>query len=161
MKALHRWAARTLAVSAVALPLRVAAQSIPPSAGPAQAPRIPVTVAMVQALPEESAGYVILWQPGRARADIILVRADADEQTLSDAVRATLMAQRQAGETRTTGRMLRMRSSSHGRAPVLPWAARVLSDLRGAAPRKVEGVGEVKAVEIWLPRPQPGRRPDE
>lgn len=45
---------------------------------------------------------------------------------------------------------------------VLPWAARVLDDLREAPPRHVPGVGRVKAVQIWL-APMPahavGRRP--
>lgn len=118
-------------------------------------PRVPVMIALSEALPQEGAGYTIYRNPGQAQRDVILLRADADERVLSEAVRALLAARRYDGDRAVATSMLRARRplAVREQAPAaLPWAARVLRDLRAANPRSIEGVGTVKAVEIWVPR---------
>lgn len=91
---------------------------------------------------------------GKAPRDVILLSPGADAAILTRAVEALLAARRQTGGHANTDAMLRVRprSGATRRPPAnLPWAARVVEDVRAAAPREVPGIGKVRAVQIWLP----------
>lgn len=131
--------------------------------------RVPVTIVIADHLARPDAPFLIQRRPNRAAQDAIVLRSDATSGQLSDAIRA-LMAIRQAGadSARVAGTM-RIRPNAagsvvtpRGRSPrrshedrisgnPLPWAERVLRDLRRADKREVAGIGVVQAVEIWLP----------
>ena len=115
--------------------------------------RVPVTLALVEQLPQGGdAPFVILRRADQEPRDVILLRSDADSDRLSEAVQALLIARQQGGDTADTDRVLRIRRQQGRRVRPLPWAARVLQDLRAAPRRAVGGVGTVPAVVIWLPR---------
>jgi hypothetical protein len=143
----------------------IAALTLFPASAAAQArqtpgapTRVPVTIAIVERLPVPDAPFVVLRRPSAAQRDVILLPSDADASLLSEAVRMLLVARQAGGDTPASAATLRVRPQRGRttRRPVLPWAQRVLSDLRRADARPVEGVGAVPAVEIWLPR-QSGR----
>lgn len=134
---------------------------LPPATAPAAvraSSRVPVTVALVEHLPAADGPYAILRRPDVAPNDVILLpRSAANPRLLSDAVQALLLARRQGGDVPSAhGRMrVRLGQDAEGRErAVLPWAPRVIQDLRRAAPVDVAGVGTVPAVQIWLPRQQ-------
>lgn len=131
------------------------AHSQPPERQPPRTPtRVPVTVALVDRLPAPDAPFVILRRTNATPADVILLPRDADASVLTDAVRALLLARRNAGgDVAAAPAVLRarFRSSGGNGRPLLPWAPRVLNDLRRANVRELAGVGPVKAVQIWLP----------
>jgi hypothetical protein len=145
---------RILAVLATAL-------TIFPAPGAAQAPRapgaptrVPVTIAVVERLPVPDAPFVVLRRTNVTPRDVILLPAGADAALLSEAVQMLLIARQAGGDTAAAAATLRVRPQrgrTASQRPVLPWAQRVLADLRRAAARPVEGVGQVPAVEIWLP----------
>jgi hypothetical protein len=115
--------------------------------------RVPVTVATVERLPVPGAPFVVVRRASAAPRDVILLPAGADARLLSEAVQTLLVARQAGGDTASAAATLRVRPQ-RGRSserPVLPWAQRVLNDLRRAAARPVDGVGTVPAVEIWLP----------
>jgi hypothetical protein len=147
----RRLFSQALALLVLAVP--VAAQ---PARAPARTPsRVPVTVAVVERLPYPEAPFIILRQSG---SDYVLLPLEADAALLTDAVNALLLARRQGGDQPTANAILRVRAPEGGRARrPLPWAARVLADLRRAPLLSVPGVGEVPAVQIWLPRQNPHR----
>lgn len=152
MKTLLRWSATltVLALSGIGEPLL--AQTALGVSG--RSPRVPVTVAIVEEFVLADAPFVIHRSPGRAQQDVILLRADADEHTFSEAIRALLLSRRHGGDAPTTQSLLRTQRppNGYGTLATLPWASRVLTDLRVANPTHLEGIGTVKAVEIWLPR---------
>ncbi|HEU4455861.1 MAG TPA: hypothetical protein VFR81_22540 [Longimicrobium sp.] len=121
--------------------------------------RVPVTVVLVERLPVPGAPFLVLRRVDAAPRDVILLPAGADARLLSEAVQTLLVARQAGGDTAAATATMRVRPQ-RGRTsqrPVLPWAQRVLNDLRRAEARAVEGVGSVPAVEIWLP-PQSRRR---
>jgi len=121
--------------------------------------RVPVTVALVDVLPAGSGPFAILRRVDATDGDVILLPADADAATLSNAVRTLVLVRRNDGDTSNRSATIRMRptTGSSDRRPVeLPWAGRVLADVRTASPRSVPGVGTARTVRIWLP-PQRGR----
>lgn len=80
----------------------------------------------------------------RAIMDLAVIRAES-----GDTVRK--------GVTPSATMRVRPSQDTPPHAPrELPWAQRVLDDLRGARRRDIPGVGTFPAVEIWLP-PQRGR----
>ena len=141
--------------------LMVAALTVLPTLGATQAPkapgaptRVPVTVAMVERLPVPDAPFVVLRRTHVSPRDVILLPTGADARLLSEAVQMLLVARQAGGDTAAAAATLRVRPQrgrTASQRPVLPWAQRVLADLRRAAARPVEGVGTVPAVEIWLP----------
>jgi hypothetical protein len=96
--------------------------------------------------------------------DVILFRADADSATLSAAVHDLLAIRRVQGDTTRSGTGA-MRVRQPGRAAprtvrMLPWARRVMDDLRRADRQVIAGVGTVPSVQIWLP-PQRRSNPQQ
>jgi hypothetical protein len=149
---------RILGALTAALTLLTASAAAQATQAPGAPTRVPVTIAIVERLPVPDAPFVVLRRPSVAQRDVILLPAAADAKLLSEAVRMLLVARQAGGDTPVSAATLRVRQQ-RGRTtsrPVLPWAQRVLSDLRRADARPVEGVGAVPAVEIWLPR-QSGR----
>jgi hypothetical protein len=129
--------------------------------GPTRPTRVSVTLAVVDSARTGDAPYRLLRRVDISPHDVILLRAGADAVVLSEAVGNLLLIRAQTGDTATVSGAVRVRNGAEGpnrQRRVLPWAGRVLSDLRQARPREVEGVGMVPTVEIWLP-PQRGRRP--
>ncbi len=115
--------------------------------------RVPVTIALVERLPQPDAPFVILRNAETAPHDVILLPADADARQLSIAVQALLTARAVGGDTAATTATLRVRprgrpSNTHRQ---FPWVVRVLADLRRTTLRSVPGVGIARAVVIWLP----------
>jgi hypothetical protein len=136
--------------------LTAAALTLTPSPGAAQVSRpsrVPATIVIVERLPVVGASFLVLRRASAAPRDVILLPAGADARMLSEAVQTLLVARQAGGDTTTASATLRVRPQ-RGRTsqrPVLPWAQRVLNDLRRAEARPVEGVGSAPAVEIWLP----------
>lgn len=116
--------------------------------------RVPVTIALVEQLPVQGAPFVVERRPDAAQRDVILLPAGADAALLTEAVQMLLVARQAGGDTPTTAATMRVRPQRARITPrpIFPWAHRVLSDLRRADARPVDGVGTVRAVEIWLPR---------
>lgn len=129
--------------------------------GGSRRPRVPVTLALVDTLAGE-APFRILRRANVAPYDVILLRAGADSAVLSAAVQDLLSIRQLQGDTASTGagalRVRRPNRAPGQRVRMLPWARRVIDDLRSADRQTVAGVGSVPAVQIWLP-PQRGRRP--
>lgn len=127
--------------------------------------RVPVTVALVDSLPMDDPGYRILRRAGGTPRDVILLRSAADGAIFSEAVRSLAVIRAVTGDTADASAFVRAHPSAGepARTRVLPWAERVLNDLRSANPRVVPGVGRVRAVEFWLPaqssRPRPPYTP--
>jgi hypothetical protein len=94
---------------------------------------------------------------GEADHDVILLPADANVEQLSLAVQALLTARSAAGDTTERPATIRVRPRSEEPAAhrQFPWIGRVHGDLRRAAHRPVRGVGNVRAVVIWLPPQRP------
>lgn len=127
--------------------------SLSASAQQGRPTRVPVLVATVDSLPNTTTPFLIVRRTEGEPRDVILLRAGASADQLSDAVHALLLVRRETGDVPSTGGTLRVRPGARrGARPALPWAPRVLADLRRAEPREVPGVGLVPAVEIWLPR---------
>jgi hypothetical protein len=150
---------RILGALIAALPLFPASSAGQSIEAPGTPTRVPVTVAIVERLPVTGAPFLVLRRASAAPRDVILLPAGADARLLSEAVQTLLIARQAGGDTATATATLRVRPQRGRTAqrPVLPWAQRVLTDLRRAAARPLDGVGTVPAVEIWLPR-QFGRR---
>jgi hypothetical protein len=143
-----------LAAAALLFALPLAAQ---------QARRVPVTVVLVERLPQTDAPFVIQRRPDLTPRDVILLRSDATADQLSDAVRSLLTIRQAGGDSASARANMRMRphlsaGTRSGRRVTprraLPWVQRVLADVQKAALRDVPGVGRVRAVEIWLPAQQ-------
>jgi len=116
--------------------------------------RVPVTVALVDDLTPSGVPFVIQRRPDLAPHDVILLRADATADQLSDAVRSLLVVRQAGGDTALSPATLRMRPRGpqpRGERRALPWVPRVFADLRRAEHRDIAGIGRVRAVEIWLP----------
>jgi hypothetical protein len=122
-------------------------------------PRVPVVVAMLDSGLASPSGYRI--QRRHGTGDVIVLASNADAAIFSDAVRRLVLVRRATGDSASTTADVRVRGTSApaiGGAP-LPWADRVLSDLRAAERRQVPGLGRIRTVRIWLPaqrRPRAG-----
>lgn len=121
---------------------------------PRRPTRVPVTLALVDSVPQGNPPFRILRRADVEPHDVILLRADADSVTLSAAVADLLLIRAQQGDTTRAEAMVRVRRrDAEPDRPVrmLPWGRRVMDDLRRAAPKELAGVGTVPAVQIWLP----------
>jgi hypothetical protein len=107
---------------------------------------------MVERSAVGDAGFRILRRADTPPHDIILLAPGADASALSEAL-AQLQTMRQVqGDTAAATGAMRVSRPGKGRGPrMLPWAPRVLQDLRRAAARPVAGVGTVPSVQVWLP----------
>ena len=120
-----------------------------------RAQRVPVTVVLVDRLPQSGSPFLVQRRPDLRPNDVILLPSDATAAALSDAVRTLLTARQVSGDSPTARVTMRMRPHRQGArvaAREFPWVHRVLADLRHSGRRDVAGVGKVRAVEIWLPR---------
>ena len=115
--------------------------------------RIAVTVAVVDALPAAQHPFALLRRTAAEGGDVILLPAGADADQLSDAVRALLAVRSRQGDEAAERGILRV-TAPGSRRPALPWAARVLGDLRRTPPQALAGVGTARSVVIWLPPQQ-------
>jgi hypothetical protein len=116
-------------------------------------PRVPVVVVMLDSALAASPGYRIVRRHGGGPDDVIELAPTADAATFSDAVRRLMLVRRTTGDTASTGGEVRVRGGATpaGGGAALPWADRVLGDLRAADRRQVAGLGRVRTVRIWLP----------
>jgi hypothetical protein len=115
--------------------------------------RVPVTIVLMERLAQADAPFVIERRPNLAPRDVIVMRADATADQLSDAVRSLLTIRQASGDTAATQATMRMRrqSAAAQNRRAFPWVRRVLADLRQAPEKHVPGIGRARAVEIWLP----------
>ncbi len=142
--------ARILVATLAALPPSVLHAQRTPGRAPT---RVPLTVVLGPEWPRAGAAYEIQRHVTGNDLDVVLLMENATPEQLSDAVRGVLTARQGGGDTAQQEGRFRIRP--HGRSAAvrapLPWANRVLTDLRAAHPRVVPGVGRVRAVRIWLP----------
>ena len=116
--------------------------------------RVPVTVALIDELPAAQAPFALLRRTAAEGGDVIVIPSDADANLLSEAVRALLTVRRHQGDHAAQGGMMRVTGRT-SRPPALPWASRVLGDVRRTSPAPVPGVGTARSVVIWLPPQRP------
>ena len=127
-----------------------------------QPTRVPVTVVLVEGASADKP-FTILRRADLAPRDVILLRADdADGKQLSAAVSDLLTMRELLGDTASADATGQLRLPSEGLSPdqarkALPWAQRVVNDVRKAEPQFIAGVGLVPAVEIWLPAKGKGK----
>jgi hypothetical protein len=123
--------------------------------------RIPVTIALVERMPDEISPAVILRRPGATPHDVILLRSStASGKHLSDAIVQLLTIRVLSGDTALANATMRVKPREGAQGQIrreYPWVQRVFNDLRKAEPQSLTGVGTVRSVQIWLP-PQRGRR---
>jgi hypothetical protein len=120
--------------------------------------RVPVTVVLDST--ETVARFGILRHVDQRPLDVIVLYGSVDATTLSDAVHSLLIVRAAQGDTARRDGMVRIRGIDPAQvrpSPHYPWAERVVNDLRRAPIQGVTGVGNFRAVEIWLP-PQGVRR---
>ena len=135
--------------------LALAAAGLLPRLAPAQATRppaanglAPVTVALVDTM---QAVYAFVRRPGHGDERMILVCARVDARTLTAALSDYAAVRTQLGEGPwAPGREVRLPPPP---ARPYPWAADVVARLHAAEPVAVDGIGSVRAVELWLPAP--------
>lgn len=122
-------------------------------------PRVPAWVAISPEMEGSTSPFRLARFAGRAPQDVILLAPVADGATLTQAVEALLAARRAAGDEAASDALLRVPQGGQG-VRELPWATRVLNDVRATTPREIPGIGRVRAVRIWLPaqRPRNGGR---
>jgi hypothetical protein len=137
--------------------LLAAATAFTPAVLPAQvtrsgAPtRVPLTIALVSALPSPGAAYEIQRRTTGSDRDVVLLLETATPEQLSDAVRGVLAARLAGGDTATQPGLFRAKPRHGAPRVAFPWANRVLTDLRAAHIRDLPGAGRMRAVRIWLP----------
>lgn len=112
--------------------------------------RVPALVAISPELQDAATPFRLARFGGNSPRDVILLAPDADASVLTQAVEALMVVRRQSGDATSTSAAFRVQQAPRPRAP-LPWAARVLEDVRNAAPREIPGVGRLRARQIWLP----------
>lgn len=116
--------------------------------------RVPVTLVLVDRLPVGDAPFLVRRRTDVSPRDVILLRTDASQAQVSEAIRTLLVARQVSGDTATHPAILRVRPHGAGHAAAhreFPWVPRVLADLRRAELTDVPGIGRVRAVQIWLP----------
>lgn len=141
---------------ALSIVISAAIASVSPAQNraPQRAGRVPVTIVLTDRTPPGSR-FAVERIPTAARRDVIALKPNATAGELAEAVNALLTARQVEGDVPAARRTLRVRptrAKNAGAPRVYPWAARVLADLQRAAPTNIEGIGEVRAVQIWLPR---------
>ncbi len=152
-----------LLLAILAVPLSIAPLAAQQNSSPAVPTRVAVTFALIDELPYGGGSSAIVRRAEGAFADdsrhdvIVLVSRGASARELSSAVMDLLAIRGQHGDTGSTNAVMRVRPRTGSRTEtrrVLPWAQRVVNDVRRAEPRLIEGLGEVRAADIWLPPQQ-------
>lgn len=129
-----------------------------PARAQARSPRLQVTVALVDRLPQTVASdpaLVVRGQAGREREIILLPAASADAESLASAVFTLLLARQLERDHPRAGGLLRVRSRTFPAAwarSEIPRAARVIERLRGAPLDEFPGIGTARALDLYLPR---------
>lgn len=116
--------------------------------------RVPVLVAITNTPNLSQQPFMVLRRAGGAAGDVIVLReGTASAAQLSQAVYMLLASRRTEGDTAQTVKAFggEVRTAEGQPARELPWAQRVIDDVRNAQPRAVPGVGRARAVQIWLP----------
>lgn len=114
-------------------------------------PRMAVQVALTHEADFGDESFLILRRAAHLGGDVILLRPDrADPATLTRAVRGYMFERRGRPQGARAPAMIRVRQPAP--AKPYPWVDRVLADLRMAEPEPIAGIGEARAVMIWLPR---------
>lgn len=118
--------------------------------------RVPVTIIVSDRVPSDSR-FVVQRVPAAARRDRIVLRPDATGEDLMVAINTLLSARQIEGDAPSVERTLRIRptQASNSRRVPYPWVARVLTDVRQSTPADVPGIGQARAVQIWLPSQAP------
>lgn len=115
--------------------------------------RAPVLVVMVDSLASEP-GYRITRLAHSSEQDVILLPRNADPAQFSEALETLRVVwahdDGRAGAPATF--RLRPGPAEARRRVAIPWAERVIADLRAAPEREVPGVGRARSVRIWLAR---------
>lgn len=129
---------------------------------PAQTPppRIPVTIVLADSLVPVGAPFVIQRRANLIPHDVILLTDDPSEGDFAQAIRTLLLTRNIAGDAPTADAKLKLNpgTAKHGTVRQFKWTSRVLSDLRGAKPKIIVGIGRFKAIEIWLPPQKPNKK---
>jgi hypothetical protein len=122
--------------------------------------RIPVTVVLVAQLPMADEPYAVLRRTDVAPHDVILIPEGATPALLSEAIQTLMFARQASGDMPSFTGYIRVKPHQRQVAQrrQLPWAGRVLADVRNAEPAELTGIGRARSVQIWLP-PQRGRGP--
>lgn len=116
---------------------------------PGDGSRAPVLIAVVDTLPD----FRIIRLPGESVRQAVLLPSSATPEMLTEALETLRVVwARDDDRMNAPGMMMRRvtRTAALRTRIVLPWAERVLHDLRDAHRRRVPGVGDVRAVQIWL-----------
>ncbi len=128
----------------------------------AQAPadtRVPVTIVLAPDMGYGGANAVILRRPGGDPVDVILLRTETiSPEELTEAVLGLLSIRGSEGDVPTGEPRVLLVRAVHGAGAPIPWTPKVISDLRAARPREIRGVGNYRAVDVFLLRQQ-GRKP--
>ena len=150
---LLRTSVRTLLFGLLMLSTPISAQD----GGHGRRPRVSVTVVLMNTLPGE-ASFQLLRRADRVPHDVILLSAAADSAELSTAVIQLISLRKVQGDTAAASGMMRLRQpqATQSHHNVLPWAGRVVTDLRRAPMRNVNGIGNVRNLEIYLPAQRRG-----
>lgn len=125
----------------------VAAQRDPFVAPDPPGTRIPITLV----LSERQSAPVALRRPGARHSNVLLLDSTTiSPRILSDAVFGLLVAEAQDPneEARSENAASRLRPDIPHR--VYPWAAEAMTRLRLAAPQPVRGIGNRRALQIWM-----------
>ncbi len=120
--------------------------------------RVPVTIALADSAALGDTPFRVLRRADTSPRDVILLAPVADAAALSEAVGQLQTMRRVQGDVAAVTGAMRVRRPGNGRGPrMLPWAPRVLQDLRRADARPLAGVGTVRNVQVWLPPTRRGR----
>lgn len=119
----------------------------------ARANRVPVTVALVDRLPDPLARSVVLRRRDVEPNDVILLAsAAATADHLAAAIASLQIVRKEAGQYPSSNATISVRAE----APIawaeteLPRAERIVARLRETQPHEVAGVGSVPATTLWL-----------
>lgn len=113
--------------------------------------RVPVIVAIAEP-PTGGGRFEIVRRKSSDGPDIILLTDSAGPAALSDAVRALMVVRRRDGDAAPATARIRTRPNPASTAGVIPWAPRVLDDVRARPVQPLGAYGPARWVQIWLPR---------
>ncbi|HZG44090.1 MAG TPA: hypothetical protein VEY93_14175 [Longimicrobium sp.] len=153
---MNRYLIALLIASAASPVCGGAAHSQPNQTIPVERSRIPALLVIVDTLSTINPRYRILRTSGDPVSDAILLPRNADPEMVTEAILALQMIRQRAPGVGTAPAELRMRtvSEAHPMRRVLPWAGRIIGDLRRAPYGDMAPLGRVRSIQIWLPSPR-------